>query len=65
MKFIRLTYTDKKTSFKLEYIINCDKISVISNHGGMTWVEFGHSDSAFKVDQTPEEIIELINGGNK
>jgi hypothetical protein len=31
----------------------------------MTWVEFGHSDSAFKVDQTPEEIIELINGGNK
>ena len=63
MKFIRLTYTDHRR-FQ-EYIINSDKIHLISKHGDVTWVNLGDSESEFKVDQTPEEIIELINGGNQ
>lgn len=59
MKFITLT------NGKVTYIINCDKIHLISKHGDTTWVNLGDSESEFRVDQTPEEIIELINGGNK
>jgi len=70
MKFIKLTYTDKtilyteKTRLR-EYIINSDKIHLISKHGDVTWVNLGDSESEFKVDQTPEEIIKLINGGHQ
>ncbi len=59
MKFITLTYTG------VTYFINCDKIHLISKHGDTTWINLGDSESEFRVDQTPEEIIELIKGGNK
>jgi hypothetical protein len=63
MKFIKLTYTDEREV--IEYIVNCDKIHFISKYKVLTWVHVGDSESEFKVDQTPEEILELINGGNK
>ena len=64
MKFITLTYTNERAV--IEYFINCDKIHLISNNGGFyTWVNLGDSESEFKVDQTPEEIMELINECNK
>jgi hypothetical protein len=63
MKVITLTYTYKETI--VEYTINCDKIHLIIKHGDITWVSLGDLESDFKVDQTPEEILELINGGNK
>jgi hypothetical protein len=59
MKFIKLT--NQKTT----YLINCDKIHLISKHGDVTWVNLGDSESEFRVDQTLEEIIELINGGGE
>ena len=62
MKFITLTYTDERRV--IEYIINCDKIYSIVKIGDFTWVNLGESESEFKVDQTPQEIIELIQGGN-
>ena len=63
MKFITLTYTNERTV--IEYFINCDKIHLIANHGGLyTWVNLGDSEAEFKVDQTPQEILELIQGGN-
>ena len=63
MKFITLTYTNERTV--IEYIVNCDKISFISKHGDNTWVNVGDSENEFKVNQTPQEILELIQGGNK
>jgi hypothetical protein len=59
MKFITLTNQNGT------YVINCDKIHLISNHGDVTWINLGNNESEFKVDQTLEEVIELINGGNK
>lgn len=58
MKFITLTHQ------KTIYFINCDKIHLMSKHEDATWVNLGDLESAFRVDQTPEEIIELINGDN-
>lgn len=63
MNFIKLTYTTERTV--TDYTINCDKIYIISKHGDVTWVNLGDSECEFKVDQTPEEILELIKGGNK
>jgi hypothetical protein len=54
MKFITL----KKG--ETTYLINCDKIHLISIHRDTTWINLGDSESEFRVDQTPEEIIELI-----
>lgn len=59
MKFIKLTYKEAT------YFINCNKIHIISKHGDTTWVNLGNEETEFKVDQTPEEIMELINGENK
>lgn len=63
MNFITLTYTTERGV--TEFIINCDKICLISKHGDVTWVNLGDSESEFKVDQTPQEILELIQIGNK
>lgn len=63
MKIIRLTRTHGETI--VEYLINCDKIHIISKRGDITWVNLGNAETEFQVDQTPDEIIKLINGGNK
>jgi hypothetical protein len=63
MKLLTLTYTENRSS--REYIINCDKIHLIFKHGDVTWINLGNEQCEFKVDQTPEEIIELINEFNK
>ena len=63
MKIITLTYTDKSRAVK--FLINCDKIHLISRDGSQTWINLGNENVEFRVDQTPEEILELINGGNK
>jgi hypothetical protein len=70
MKFIKLTYTrqDRVNQFTInEYTINCDKICLIYKIKGITCIKInsGESETEIKVDQKPEEIIELINGGNK
>ena len=63
MKFIKLTYKNERAV--IEYFINCDKIHLIANHGTpYTWVNLGDPEAEFKVDQTPQEILELIQGGN-
>ena len=59
MKFITLTYKEAT------YFVNCAKIHTITKAGDTTWVNLGDSESEFIVDQTPEEILELIYGGNK
>ena len=63
MKFITLTHTNEHGV--IEYTINSDKIHFISKYGDITWVNLGESELEFKVDQTPQEILELIQGGNK
>jgi hypothetical protein len=59
MKYITLTYN------QATYFINCDKIHFVSKHGDVTWINLGSEQLEFRVDQTPEEIMEQINGGNK
>ena len=59
MKFITLTYG------KASHFINPDKIHVITRHLDITWINLGNNEDEFKVDQTPEEIIKLIEGGIK
>jgi hypothetical protein len=54
MKFIKLTNKEET------YFINCDKIHHISANGGNTYVVFSGVGNYVAVDQTPEEILELI-----
>lgn len=63
MKFITLTRTERGTT--IEFFINCDKIHLIIKHWDATFINLGNLDFEFKVDQTPEEIMELINECNK
>jgi len=58
MKFIKLTYAEKT------YFINCDKIRYMKRLEDVTLIDFTIDDALY-VDQTPEEILELIYGGNK
>jgi hypothetical protein len=54
MKFIKLT------NVKETYFINCDRIHHISANGSITYVVFDGVGNYATVDQTPEEILELI-----
>jgi hypothetical protein len=63
MNFIKLTNTTERGV--QEYTINCDKICIMIKEGDVTWVNLGDKEFEFKVDQTPEEILKLIQGGNK
>jgi len=58
MKFILLTHT-VGTSVTKHYV-NIDKIHKVSLHGKVTWINLGDPDYDFTVDQTFEEIIQLI-----
>ena len=59
MKFIKLTYTEGTRV--VEYTINCDRIKAITQNEDVTMVDVGISK--LKVDQTPQQILELIQGG--
>ena len=54
MKFIKVT-CNKET-----YYINCDKIHYIKRLKDVTLIDYGMDNYALYVDQTPEEILELI-----
>lgn len=62
MKFITLTRTE--TNITLKYFIAVDKIHFIRRSPNLTWVNFGTDKNETWVDQTPEEIMKLINGDN-
>lgn len=55
MKIIKLTQG------KIIYYVNCDQIHRIAKYGEITWINLGNEQLEFKVDQTPEEIVQLIN----
>jgi hypothetical protein len=62
MKFITLTRTERNVTLK--YFIAVDKIHFIRSKPEITWVNFGTDENETWVDQTPEEIMRLINGDN-
>jgi len=63
MQFITLTRIEYGVMTK--FFVNYDKIHFIRQYKGETWINFHSDEHEIKVEQTPEEIIELIKGGGK
>jgi len=62
-KFIKLTNIHTEPQ---EFYINMDLVLIIKQKEGYTEVyDFDRESGSYEVKETPEEIIELIKGGNK